>query len=222
MNRLVTFAATAWLLAAAAPAHAQAQAHNPGDRLMRGDVAGTIGWLSVNKSEFQSYNRWRSEADFGASLGWYWTNHLKTTVDASGSTAATFYSSAPVLIGNQFHMVSSRRRFSTQRVSVLQHYQFRDNEWLHPHLGAGLDVVAESTSRVDDPIFFYDQITRQSRTIRDGADHPETRTVRTRAMAVAGLKAYTTTRTFLLTDLRVSFGERVENVLWRVGFGVDF
>ena len=42
------------------------------------------------------------------------------------------------------------------------------------------------------------------------------------ALVVGGFKAYLTPRTFFNGDMRVTFASRAEDILFRIGFGVDF
>ena len=210
-------AAAVLLLWTANPAPAQ-------DRtpLARGDVAGTAGWLAVNKSEFDSYNDWHGEGLFTVGSGWYWTDNLKTDVEIGASTETRTYGAAEVEIGGQRHIAPSTIRFRSTRLALIQRYQFGRNEWFHPSLGAGVDVVRERYSRREEPIFFYDQVTRQSRLLRDALEHGDESETEARALVVGGFKAYLTQRTFFLGDLRVTFASRAEDTLLRFGFGVDF
>src|SRR3954454_6119844 len=129
-------AATVLFLWSASPAGAQ-------DRtpLARGDLAGTAGWLAVNRPEFDTYNRWHGEGFFTVGAGWYWTDHLKTDVELGASTESTAYSAVTVDIGAQQHIAPSIVTFSSTRVALTQRYQFRRNEWFHPSVGAGIDIV---------------------------------------------------------------------------------
>ena len=208
------------LIAAPDPARAQG---TPSPRLMRGDISGTVGWVNVNRGEFETYNNWRSQGAFGLALGWYWTNHVKTEIDGSATTETTVYSSGPVNVSlGQPLFASSRSTFSSERLGITHRYQFGDNEWVHPFVGAGLDLVREEISRRDEPLFAYDPITRQSRLVREGVRHPDRSKVTARAVLSAGLKAYASRQAFVLADVRVGIRRRAEAVQWRIGAGVDF
>ena len=190
---------------------------------MRGDVAAAAGWTTVNKSEFNSYNDWRTEGLFSARVGWYWTNHLKTSVDVATTSETEIYAPAqPVFTGITTLYPGSRFAFRGHHVAVSQIYQFGHNQWVHPFVAAGVDILAETRSQRDDPLFFYDPLTRQSRSVRDPIEHPDHTDVRARAMVSAGLKAYVSRKTFFLTDVRMTFGRRAEEVQWGFGFGVDY
>ncbi len=53
------------------------------DPVARADVLGVVGWLHVDRSDLDPYGAWVSRIGFvGGGMGWYWTDHLKTEVDA--------------------------------------------------------------------------------------------------------------------------------------------
>jgi hypothetical protein len=221
MNRLTLFAAALLLLG---PARLLAQDQPPPHRLMRGDFSGTISWVSINKGDVRSYNDWHSQFGVSGGFGWYWTDHNKTQVDFAATTAATVYSSQPFVIGPQQQtFLTTVRNFESQRITLIQMYQFRRNEWVHPFLGAGVDIVREQSSGRDDPVFWYDPVLRQSRQARDSVRFGEQSEVAARAVFTVGVKAYFSRRVFALTDVRVNVSShRAEDMQWRFGLGGDF
>ena len=224
MNRLTLLAAASLLLAPAPRLLAQDNAQPSPQRLMRGDVSGTINWVSINKSDVRSYNDWHSQFGVSGGLGWYWTDHHKTQVDFAATTAASVYSSQPYLVSPQQQtFVTTVRSYESQRVTLIQLYQFRRNEWVHPFLGAGIDIVREESSGRDDPIYWYDQVLRQSRLARDSVRYGDQSKIAARAVLTTGVKAYFSRKVFALTDLRVNVSShRAEDMQWRFGLGADF
>ena len=222
MNRLRRFALMTMLVLAPSRLLAQDTGSHP--RLMRGDVSGTVAWVSTNKGDeaYDHYNDWRSQAAFSLGAGWYWTDHHQTRVEVAGTTETTVYSAVPAPFPGQ-PFIPVRRSFESRRISVTQHYQFRRNEWVHPFVGAGVDFVRERVSGKDDPVFVYDPITRQSRLVRDAVDHLAHDENTARGVLTGGVKAYLSRKVFAVTDLRVSIGSRrTEDVQWRFGLGADF
>ena len=221
MNRLTLLAAASLVLGMAPRLLAQDQPPPP--RLMRGDISGTVGWVSIDKSDVRSYNDWHSQLGVSGGAGWYWTDHHKTQVEVAATTGATVYSSEQIVVSPQQQtFLTTVRQYESQRVSLTQLYQFRRNEWVHPFLGAGLDIVREQSSRRDDPAYWYDPISRQSRLAREPVQHGKRSEVTARAVLTAGVKAYFSRKVFALTDLLVGIGgQRTEDVQWRVGLGAD-
>jgi len=189
---------------------------------MRGDVAGSVGWSSANRRRFESYNDWRTEGLFELRGGWYWTNHLKTSVDVAGTTSSELYGIVPVPVGGLPGYPTVRYRIRETHAAVSQVWQFGENQWVHPYVAGGADIVFETLSRRDDPVFYYDPITRQSRMLRDTVQYPDTNDVRVHGLVAAGVKGYVSRKAFLLTELRVTIAGRAEQVHWAFGFGADF
>ena len=85
----------------------------------------------------------------------YWTDHHKTQVDFSATNGASVYSSERIVVSPQQQtFVTTVTSHESQRVSLTQLYQYRRNEWVHPFLGAGLDIVREQSSRHDNPAYW--------------------------------------------------------------------
>jgi len=190
--------------------------------VVRPDVAGSIGWLNVNKSQLDSRNDWYNRGVHGAvTFSWYWSSHLKTELEASASTRVRFNSSRELLFDGIRSYTASEHTFSTRRLTVGQQYQFGENAWFHPHLAAGVDFNWETTTRFDREVYQY-IAGRQPGLVRPAVRHPERTDLRVRPFVAAGFKAYMTPRGFFRSDVRVAVGERLEEVLFRFGFGVDF
>jgi hypothetical protein len=190
---------------------------------VRGDVSGTLGWFNAKHGELNRYDEWYNRSLLGeVGLGWYWTDHWKTELMAGASTDTTVYSSVSIVENGQQLFAPSRVSFSTRRLSVTQQYQFGDNQWFHGYLGAGIDAVWQRRSRRDDPIYFYDSVTRQPRLVRGAVDHTQDLDVRGRPAVSAGFKAYLSRQGFFRTDLRLTFAPRPAEVVLRVGVGIDF
>lgn len=204
------------------PAGAQTTSQTSPPDVVRPDIGGSIGWLNVNKSELSSHNNWYNRGLQGAvTFGWYWSTHVKTELEASASKRADFYASNELVFDGIRSHVASEHTFSTRRLTVGQHYQFGENAWFHPHLAAGVDFNWETTTRFDREVYQY-LAGRQPGLVRPAIRHPERTDLHVRPFAAAGFKAYMTPRGFFRSDLRVVVGERVEEVLVRFGFGVDF
>ena len=190
--------------------------------LARADVTGIIAWLNANKSGLTDYNNWYNRSAYGgASAGWFWTDHLKTEIEAGVSSAAELYAAEPIDIDGVRTYTTSEYRFSTRRVAVSQQYQFLHNAWVHPHAGAGADVTWERTERSDDPVFTFDQATRATRIVRPAFTAEPTTRVVVRPFAEIGLKAYMSRQVFFRADMRMLFQGRLDEVLFRFGVGVD-
>jgi hypothetical protein len=198
-------------------------ARSEAQTVVRPDISASIGWLNVNKSNLDDHNDWYNRGVHGAvAFGWYWTSHLKTDIESSASTRVEFYSSRDEIINGQRAHVFSEFGFRTRRLTLSQQYQFGENAWFHPHLAAGLDFNWEKTARDDRYVSFLDVPPRQPPSIPQNVTGPKRTDLHVRPLVGAGFKAYTTRRSFFRSDLRLIISDRLEEVLLRFGFGVDF
>lgn len=213
-------AAAAWLVGAAI-AFAQDAPRAP---LNRGDAQFVIGWQNLHKEQSQQYsNDWVSGIFYGgAGAGWYWTDHLKTQVDFGAGTQGHQYRYEQIVVNGQPTYSSSRVSVRQQSLAVAQHYQFFRNQWFHPHVGAGVDIARETTTEEYQPVIVFDSVTRVAREITplrtEGPDHR----MIARPFVETGFKAYMTRRAFFSGDARIMVRHGIDEVLFRIGFGVDF
>ena len=198
---------------------AEAQIASP-PPLMRGDVAGTVGWLNGDTGRDLTSGDWYNRGLYlGGHAGWYWTEHHKTEIEAGLTNHIDLRAYETVAIDGFTAWSSSVITYALRRVAIGEHYQFGHNALLHPHLGAGLDLTWERIVERADPLIAFGPETRQllpARTI--GA----TTTLRARPYIEAGFKAYTSPRVFFRGDARVLLRGGFDEVLLRCGFGVDF
>lgn len=192
--------------------------------LVRADLEGTFGWLAINKSELDTYSDWLGHSYVaGARVGWYWTNHWKTSVDAGGSNDVSRYVPIQDLEAPGGPLYGSREwRFRRARVAVVQDYQFRDNEWFHPYAGAGIEFVHERATHRDDPIYVIGPGGRQPVFVRPGGVDVTQSEWQALGAVAGGFKWYFSRRGFLSSEARMTFDSRPDEVILRVGAGVDF
>jgi outer membrane protein W len=194
-----------------------------GPRTIRGDVAATVGWLSVDAAANSVYdnNNWVSSLFGTVEAGWHWTDNIKTEIDFGTGTKATTYRTEPVTINGRPTYQTTRTTFSRRTLALAPQYQFFHNAWFHPHLGAGATITWEHAISRGDPIFVYD-VVNGAGTVAPGAlDEPRT-SVTVRPFVTSGFKAYMNERAFFRSDIRMTFRGGPDEVLLRVGFGVDF
>jgi hypothetical protein len=194
---------------------------SPSNRLVRADVSASVGWTNVNKGRLEPYDDWHSVVSGDVAVGWYWTDHLRTDVYAGATDDFTVFTINPATVGGP-QPSSSQHRFAFRRAGVSQQYQFGRNQWFHPFVGAGVELLAERSSRIDSAIYSYDPVIRLSRLERPAVEHPERTDVRLHGLVSTGFKAYLDGRVYFLMDGRVTFTDRPEQVTVRMGLGVDF
>jgi len=221
--RTFILAAAGWLLVTGAAAAQTPEAA----QLTRGDFHAVIGWQNLRQergdSTFDSYNSWANGIFYGgAGGGWYWNEHLKTQVDFGAGTRGRHYRYRAFTVNGLQTSESALVHVQQQSVAVSQQYQFFRNQWFHPHLGAGLDIARETLREEYQPVYVYDPMTRSSRQLAPARiEGPNHRAV-VRPFGEVGFKAYMTRRAFFTGDARLMFRSGIDEVLFRVGFGVDF
>jgi hypothetical protein len=215
---MLLIAASALLAASSAFAQTAAVA------LPRADAHVVIGWQNLRHEQPEvSGNDWLNAIVYGgAGAGWYWTDHLKTQIDAGAGSEGQQYRFQQLSIDGKPVYESSRVHLRQQSVAVSQQYQFFRNRWFHPHVGAGVDLARETTTISYDPLFVFDDVTHSTHIAQPPHEVGPAHRFVARGFGEAGFKAYVTRRAFFTGDMRVMFRGGAEEVLFRAGFGFDF
>jgi opacity protein-like surface antigen len=217
MKRTLLGLMTAALLPAVATAQTPTQP-------TRADVHAVIGWQNLHQEPpTDHYNDWLNAIFYGGvGAGWYWTDNLKAQIDFGAGTSDEQYRVRQVIFNGSPSYETSRLSVRQSALTLQQQYQFFHNQWFHPHVGAGVELARETTTERYDPVTVFDNVTRTSRTIQPArTEGPEHRFI-ARGVGEAGFKAYLTRRAFFTGDMRLMFRNGIDQVLFRVGFGVDF
>jgi hypothetical protein len=210
----------ALVMTAATPLTAAAQSIAPAP-LPSNDVGITLGWAG-GEHNTHDQRRWHGSLLAGVTAGHYWTDHLKTEVEASWNSARNKDVYQTLERQGGFTYALSDYRAQDVRIGVVQIFQFGRNEWVHPYVGLGADIVRRHTAleREQQSRFIY----LQNRTIPveiPAAIEHDTR-VFGEAVIKAGLKMYVTERMFFNTDLRFGIRRDIDHVVWKFGMGLDF
>lgn len=193
-------------------------------RLPRNDATLSIGWFAAEYLRLDRYDRWHGTLFAGLAGGHYWTDHLKTEVEAAWLSRVNAESYENLFLNGAPTYAESRYRIQHVKLSIGQSYQFGRNAWVHPFVGAGVDV--DRIHIVEDrPAQFrsiYVPADRTSRTIQIPARSESKTTVRAHPFVKTGLKMYASEGGFFTTELRLGLKSGVDQVLWKIGVGVDF
>jgi len=187
------------------------------------DAAIYATWLGERRlgSSFDS-DRWYGVASGGAQVGYHWTSHLKVELDVATSSQGESYSFEVIPVpGSPTPLYLQRSHdFRATTASAGLEYQFFENAWFHPLVGAGLELLRER-ERIEttSPAF-------SPRDPRATAISPQPETLvryAARPFVGGGFKAYVSDHAFIRTDLRVPWSsDGVAGLAWRSGVGVDF
>ena len=187
----------------------------------RADASGLVGWFSAHEGQVTAYDNWYHRSwSADMTIGYYWTEHLKTEIDGGMTSEAELWGERPSPRNGVYLPVI--HQFSTRAVRVGQQYQFGHNAWFHPYLGGGIALQWVRHTEEREPTYQYGRsgspplLVESARTIGPETD------VLARPFLNGGFKAYMTERSFFRSDLRVAFTHQVKDLGLRVGFGFDF
>lgn len=204
----------------------------------RWDVAGHVGWFASDKSDIGAeWDDWYNSLSGGVSAGRYLTPHVKTEIHAAVSGEGRIYSEdlRPLPLGFPIVFRPREHYFRTTTVGAGLAYQLFENQWFHPFVGGGLEVLREH-HRVDIPRQFapvplpptvpgLPTVTRDPLApflvVQEVAPPPQV-TYEARPFVTTGFKWYVAERAFLRTSIQASFSRRgTAHVTWAAGIGAD-
>jgi hypothetical protein len=199
-------------LAVAGKAHAQ-----------QWDVAGQLALLNRNKAELGGYDHWYSVAAIDGSAGWYWTPHLKTELNvgtaAQGEIGDAEPASAP---GSPFPFRRYRdHKLRETTFGATAMYQFFENQWVHPFVGAGVELVYER--HIVDALPATNVTISPTPVPLPALPAVDSVTYSLRPLITGGFKFYVAPHAFIRTEVRASLTSDLPAALqWRGGLGFDF
>jgi hypothetical protein len=222
MKRLTTFLGLA-LLAMASNAAAQQQTHLTLPTDGKWDAAGQLALLNRNKAEFNGWDHWYSVAAIDGTVGRYWTPHFKTEFEigtaAEGNIHGDERIAAPGLPVPFPRYRDHKLRETTVGATAM--YQFFENQWVHPFVGAGAELVHERHKADSLPPMTVLVSPTPVRLAAVPAIDIVTYSVR--PLVTGGFKFYVTPHAFVRTEVRTSLSnERPLALQWRGGIGFDF
>ena len=210
----------ALLMCAATPAWAAAQ--TAAATLPNNDFIIATGWAGAEHKIYDE-RRWHGSLLLDARVGHYWTDHLKTEVEATWDSPRTrdVYQNLE-REGGYTYALSDYRAHDT-RIGVVQLFQFGRNQWVHPYVGAGADVVRRvaTIDRLPQSRIVYLPPNRQVPVEIPALSERKT-TVFAHAVLKTGLKMYVSEKVFFDTELKFGLRREVDHVVWKFGVGVDF
>jgi opacity protein-like surface antigen len=217
--------ALAALVCVLVPGLLHAQSDVP--QLPRNDVTVSTGLINAQyRQTADVYDRWHGGVFGGINLGHYWTDHYKTEVEAGWLSTAKSHSYELLAIGADRAYVQSEYLFKDLRLSLSQSVQFGRNAWIHPFLGAGVDLDYLRSTEDRPPqistIFVTTASTRDNRSVSVPGLRERETTLRAVPFAKGGFKIYVSDRAFLVQEFKFGFANGVDHVLWKTGVGIDF
>ena len=190
--------------------------------LPRNEAVASLGWFGADYHHEGEYgNGWHPSLLAGVGAGRYWTDHLKTEVEAAWLSRVHTYAYERATIDGVTAEIASEYKFHTTKLSVAQVYQFGRNAWVHPFIGTGTDVdwlrTAEDRPAPGRPVYFANGQTKTIPVV-----HEAEKTILFHPFVKAGFKWYLSERASFISEWKFGFHQGFQHALWKSGFGVDF
>jgi hypothetical protein len=193
------------------------------------DVAGFAGVFNGHTAPADGpgyRDDWFHAVQTGIVLGRHLTRHVKLELEAAATNGGEWLRERQITIpGYPFpYPIGSEVTTSVRSAGAALTWQFRDNEWVHPFLQAGVSVDFDrEQTRTWEQSFIPDPrsgVLPRVPLVEASFEDETTRHVR--GLVGGGAKLYVSERAFVRTDGRWSFGDERQNLALRLGFGVDF
>jgi hypothetical protein len=169
----------------------------------------------------------RRHGRLGGTVGYYLTPHLKPEIDVGGTGTTRYQTWREISVPGQQYpgYVTTDHRATAASVAGHLLYQFGENAYFHPFVGAGAALLA-TRDRQHTPLQHH-TVRRPDGTFQEVLiAEPSDATTTTRdgaGLVIIGFKAYPSERTFMRSDLQWTLGSpRQRYVSWRIGIGMDF
>jgi outer membrane protein W len=212
-----TLTALAWVAALAAASDAAAQQPTTPNLSTTGrwDVAGQLALLNRNRPGLSRWDEWYSAAAVDGSVGRYWTPHVKTEIEVGTAGEGSIDGE------ESFRYREHKLRETTLGATLM--YQFFDNQWVHPFVGAGVELARERHIAPGLPADLFRPV--PTPVVRLPAVAPiDALSYFVRPLVTGGFKFYVTPHAFIRMEIRSSVmpADGSLALQWRGGVGVDF
>jgi hypothetical protein len=189
------------------------------------DIGGSYGFLFASNREETPFNGHDSGLVWTLDAGRYVTTHLKADIALMLIRPYRDYdfdlrdSRVTGLPATYALVVSTQTTVRPTSLSGAATYQFRDNEFMHPYVSAGVRMVWQAEHIVRSP----QTVTVNRLTYVVAAVDERNISLTARPFVTGGFKSYFNERTFMRSELLWAIGPRgFSHATLRIGAGVDF
>ncbi|HEY3159993.1 MAG TPA: outer membrane beta-barrel protein [Vicinamibacterales bacterium] len=191
----------------------------------RWDASGQLALLNRNRSDLSRWDHWYSAPAVDGTAGRYWTPHLKTEFEIGAAGHGRIDGEQSAVSGSTVLFPRYREhRLQETTLGATAQYQFFENQWVHPFVGAGAEVVRERHTSGALP-----GQTLRLTTVAPGLILPALPAIdrvnwSVRPLVTGGFKFYVSPNAFVRTEVRAALStDRGPLALqWRGGVGFDF
>ncbi|HYB97072.1 MAG TPA: hypothetical protein VEC39_19020 [Vicinamibacterales bacterium] len=196
----------------------------------RWDAGVTAGpfWSNPAPPDSFNYDDWYFEGRYAASIGRYWTTHLKTELEVATSGEGHRYVMRHANVPGvpAYYPITSEEYFRLQQVSGRMMWQFGENSWVHPYVFGGVALdIERKRAQLPEQFFHTTNDPRVAPTrilitprVQIGPEH----SYRAAAIAGIGTKVYMTPNAFFNAAFVTSHNATARAAALTAGLGVDF
>ena len=168
---------------------------------------------------------WYQSGRVATSIGYYWTENLKTELEFATTSEGSRYIQDYVRFPNgQVYPYSIEKFHRLQQTSLRMAWQFLDNTWVHPYLNGGFVFDVDRTRYHVPEQYYYpgDPRTNQPQLVRSQFNSGKIMDYGGGVSVGGGAKFYVSPKAYINTGMQVTYGHPSSTVSFLAGFGIDF
>lgn len=105
--------------------------------------AGPIEARPGDNSGLPYDDNWYADGRYAGAIAYYWTRHLKTEFEYAVTGEGSRYVQDRVTLAGTVYPTYFEEFHRLQQASLRMVWQFRDNQWVHPYVSAGVVLDAD-------------------------------------------------------------------------------
>ena len=186
------------------------------------EASASIAFIEVSpeKLDVPYYDRWYAEGRYAGAIAYYWSRHLKTEYEYSISGEASRFVQDFVTLGGVPYPYGREEFHQLQQHSLRMVYQFRDNQWVHPYISAGV-VMDVDSQKIRVPIT-YQPSGRGGVILVHNATNTDRVETQGGVTIGGGAKFYMSKNAFFNAGAIGTYTRPSRTISLVAGFGVDF
>jgi hypothetical protein len=173
-----------------------------------------------------SYDNWYNEGRYAASIGYYWTEHLKTEIEFAHSPEGDlhFQELSRVPGTGALHSVYGQSFHRLQQTALRLVWQFGRNAWIHPYVNGGAVLDADRQRRYSPVTYSYpgDPRAVPPIVVRPEINSGPDTAYRYGVSVGAGTKFYVVPQAYINTGAQWTYTRPAKTLTVLVGFGMEF
>ena len=171
-------------------------------------------------------DEWYGEGRYAASIGYYWTPHLKTEFEFAHTGEGRRWMHEIIRVPGTTisHPIGTEVFHRLQQGSARVVWQFNENTWVHPYLNGGVVIDRERRTWRSQEQFYYqgDPRTRPPILLRPAVCCSRVIDYRYGVTVGGGSKFYVSPNSYVNAGMQVTYAKPATTASVLLGFGVEF